>query len=62
MTEAQKAPYKEVAKKQKEEYHKQIEVYKQKKIEPRARRNKQEQQKKIMKQEALQLLKREGEG
>ena len=33
MTEAQKAPYEEVAKKQKEEYHKQMEVYNQKKIE-----------------------------
>ena len=33
MTEAQKAPYQEVANKQKEEYHKQMEVYNQKKIE-----------------------------
>jgi len=33
MTEAQKAPYEKVARKQKEAYHKQMEVYKQKKIE-----------------------------
>jgi hypothetical protein len=33
MTEAQKAPYEEVARKQKEEYQKQMEVYKQKKPE-----------------------------
>jgi hypothetical protein len=33
MTEAQKAPYEEVARKQKEEYQKQMEVYKQKKLE-----------------------------
>nr|CAB3446318.1 unnamed protein product [Digitaria exilis] len=33
MTQAQKVPYEEVAKKQKEEYLKQMEVYKQKKIE-----------------------------
>jgi upstream-binding transcription factor len=35
MTEAQKAPYEEVAKKQKEEYHKEMEIFKQKKIEVR---------------------------
>lgn len=35
MTEAQKAPYEEVARKQKEEYQKQMEVYKQKKTEVR---------------------------
>ncbi|KAG2649971.1 hypothetical protein PVAP13_1NG181200 [Panicum virgatum] len=59
MTEAQKAPYEEVAKKQKEEYHKQMEVYKQKKIEEAASLEKEEEeQKKIMKQEALQLLKK----
>lgn len=33
MTEAQKAPYEEVARNQREEYHKQMEVYKQKKAE-----------------------------
>jgi hypothetical protein len=33
MTEGQRAPYEEVARKQKEEYHKQMEVYKQKKAE-----------------------------
>ena len=33
MTETQKAPYEKVARKQKEEYQKQMEVYKQKKIE-----------------------------
>ncbi|KAL6629576.1 hypothetical protein ACP70R_029341 [Stipagrostis hirtigluma subsp. patula] len=59
MTEAQKAPYEEVARKQKEEYLKQMEVYKQKKIEDAASLEKEEEeQKKIMKQEALQLLKK----
>ncbi|RLN08366.1 high mobility group B protein 6-like [Panicum miliaceum] len=59
MTEAQKAPYEEVAKKQKEEYQKQMEVYKQKKIEEATSLEKEEEeQKKIMKQEALQLLKK----
>ncbi|TKW36912.1 hypothetical protein SEVIR_1G012800v4 [Setaria viridis] len=59
MTEAQKAPYEEVAKKQKEEYHKQMGVYKKKKIEEAASLEKEEEeQKKIMKQEALQLLKK----
>jgi upstream-binding transcription factor len=33
MTEAQKAPYEKVERKQKEEYRKQMEVYRQKKIE-----------------------------
>ncbi|CAN6243804.1 unnamed protein product [Urochloa humidicola] len=59
MTEAQKAPYEKVAKKQREEYNKQMEVYKQKKIEEAASLEKEEEeQKKIMKQEALQLLKK----
>ncbi|KAL6888141.1 hypothetical protein ACP4OV_009167 [Aristida adscensionis] len=59
MTEAQKAPYEKVARKQKEEYQKQMEVYKQKKIEEAASLEKEEEeQKKIMKQEALQLLKK----
>ncbi|CAL5059038.1 unnamed protein product [Urochloa decumbens] len=59
MTEAQKAPYEEVAKKQKEEYHKQMEVYNQMKMEEAASLEKEEEeQMKIMKQEALQLLKK----
>ncbi|KAG2657562.1 hypothetical protein PVAP13_1KG205300 [Panicum virgatum] len=59
MTEAQKAPYQEVANKQKEEYHKQMEVYNQKKTEEAASLEKEEEeQKKIMKQEALELLKK----
>ncbi|GJM90785.1 hypothetical protein PR202_ga07096 [Eleusine coracana subsp. coracana] len=59
MTEAQKAPYEKVAKKQKEEYLKQMEVYKQNKIEEAATLEKEEEeQKKILKQEALQLLKK----
>ncbi|TVU33320.1 hypothetical protein EJB05_25130 [Eragrostis curvula] len=59
MTEAQKAPYEKVAKKQKEEYLKQMEVYKQKKTEEAATLEKEEEeQKKILKQEALQLLKK----
>ncbi|KAM3369993.1 hypothetical protein ACQJBY_017703 [Aegilops geniculata] len=59
MTEAQKAPYDEVARKQKEEYQKQMEVYNQKKLEENASLEKEEEeQKKILKQEALQLLKK----
>ncbi|CAD6251202.1 unnamed protein product [Miscanthus lutarioriparius] len=59
MTEAQKAPYEKVARKQKEEYQKQMEVYKQKKIEEAASLEKEkEEHNKIMKQEALQLLKK----
>uniref|UniRef100_A0A804PHI1 HMG box domain-containing protein n=1 Tax=Zea mays TaxID=4577 RepID=A0A804PHI1_MAIZE len=59
MTEGQRAPYEEVARKQKEEYHKQMEVYKQKKAEEAASLEKEEQEhKKIMKHEALQLLKK----
>ncbi|KAM0833031.1 hypothetical protein ACQ4PT_064524 [Festuca glaucescens] len=59
MTEAQKAPYEDVAKKQKEEYHKQMEVYKQKKLEESVSLEKEdEEQKKILKHEALQLLKK----
>ncbi|XP_062218765.1 high mobility group B protein 6-like [Phragmites australis] len=59
MTGAQKAPYEEVARRQKEEYHKQMEVYKQKKIEEAASLEKEEEeQKKILKQEALQLLRK----
>lgn len=59
MTDAQKAPYEEVASKQKEEYHKQMEVYKQKKLEEtQSLEKEEEEQKKVMKQEALQLLKK----
>ncbi|KAG8058640.1 hypothetical protein GUJ93_ZPchr0002g24671 [Zizania palustris] len=59
MTEFQKAPYEEVARKQKEEYQKQMEEYKQRKQEEAASQEKEdEEQKKIMKQEALQLLKK----
>ncbi|CAM0945943.1 unnamed protein product [Alopecurus aequalis] len=59
MTEAQKAPYEEVARKQKEEYQKQMEVYKQKKLGESASLEKEEEEhKKIMKQEALQLLRK----
>ncbi|XP_037487080.1 high mobility group B protein 6-like [Triticum dicoccoides] len=59
MTEAQKVPYEEVARKQKEEYQKQMEVYKQKKLEENASLEKEEEeQKKILKQEALQLLRK----
>uniref|UniRef100_A0ACD5ZNU9 Uncharacterized protein n=1 Tax=Avena sativa TaxID=4498 RepID=A0ACD5ZNU9_AVESA len=59
MSEGQKAPYEEVARKQKEEYLKQMEVYKQKKLqESESLEKEEEEQKKIMKQEALQLLKK----
>ncbi|KAL5208351.1 hypothetical protein ABZP36_032786 [Zizania latifolia] len=59
MSEAQKAPYEEVATKQKEEYQKQMEEYKQRKQEEAASQEKEdEEQKKIMKQEALQLLRK----
>ncbi|KAM3389528.1 hypothetical protein ACQJBY_011585 [Aegilops geniculata] len=59
MTEAQKAPYEEAARKQKEGYLEQMEVYKQKKLEENASLEKEEEeQKKILKQEALQLLKK----
>ncbi|KAK1616841.1 hypothetical protein QYE76_022358 [Lolium multiflorum] len=59
MTEAQKAPYEEVARKQKEEYQKQMEVYKQNKLQESESLEKEEdEQKKILKHEALQLLKK----
>ncbi|KAI4984273.1 hypothetical protein ZWY2020_051950 [Hordeum vulgare] len=59
MTEAQKAPYEEAARKQKEAYQKQMEVYNQKKLEENASLEKEEEeQKKILKQEALQLLRK----
>jgi len=58
-SEGQKAPYEEVARKQKEEYLKQMEVYKQKQLqESESLEKEEEEQKKIMKQEALQLLKK----
>ncbi|ONK81200.1 uncharacterized protein A4U43_C01F26390 [Asparagus officinalis] len=59
MTEKDKAPYEEIAKKQKEGYNIQMEGYKQEKLEEAAILEKEEEeQKKIMKQEALQLLKK----
>uniref|UniRef100_A0ACD5Z4N2 Uncharacterized protein n=1 Tax=Avena sativa TaxID=4498 RepID=A0ACD5Z4N2_AVESA len=59
MTEGQKAPYEEVARKHKEEYQKQMDVYKQKKLQESESLDKEEEEhKKIMKQEALQLLKK----
>ncbi|KAM0876088.1 hypothetical protein ACQ4PT_036413 [Festuca glaucescens] len=59
MTEAQKSPYEEVARKQKEEYQKQMEVYKQNKLQESESLEKEEdEQKKILKHEALQLLKK----
>ncbi|XP_044967830.1 high mobility group B protein 6-like [Hordeum vulgare subsp. vulgare] len=59
MTEAQKAPYEEAARKQKEAYQKQMEVYNQKKLGENASLEKEEEeQKKILKQEALQLLRK----
>jgi upstream-binding transcription factor len=59
MTEAQKAPYEDVARKQKEEYQKQMEVYKQNKLQESESLEKEEdEQKKILKHEALQLLKK----
>ncbi|XP_051227305.1 high mobility group B protein 6 [Lolium perenne] len=59
MTEAQKAPYEDVARKQKEEYQKQMEVYKKNKLQESESLEKEEdEQKKILKHEALQLLKK----
>ncbi|XP_006648516.1 high mobility group B protein 13-like [Oryza brachyantha] len=59
MTEAEKAPYEEAARKQKEEYQKQMEAYRQRKEEEAASQEKEEEeQKEVMKQEALQLLKK----
>ncbi|KAJ3682996.1 hypothetical protein LUZ60_013223 [Juncus effusus] len=59
MSEKQKAPYEEIARKEKEEYNRQMEIYKQKKLEEVATMEKEhEEQKKVMKQEALQLLKK----
>ncbi|KAL5989212.1 hypothetical protein ACLOJK_010102 [Asimina triloba] len=59
LPEEKRAPYEEIAKKQKEEYLLQMELYKQKKNEEAAALQKQdEEQRKVEKQEALQLLKK----
>ncbi|KAF7828162.1 high mobility group B protein 6-like [Senna tora] len=59
MTEEQKRPYEEIAKKNKEKYVQEMEAYKQKKDEESANLKKEEEeQMKLQKQEALQLLKK----
>ncbi|OVA01925.1 High mobility group box domain [Macleaya cordata] len=59
MNEKQRGPYEEIAKKQKEEYLHEMELYNQKKDEEAAtRRMEEDEQMKIQKQEALQLLKK----
>ncbi|XP_043717692.1 high mobility group B protein 13-like [Telopea speciosissima] len=58
MAEEQRGPYEEMAKKQKEEYLREMEIYKQKKDEEAGSLHKKEEQMKIQKQEALQLLKK----
>nr|KJB39686.1 hypothetical protein B456_007G025500 [Gossypium raimondii] len=59
MTEEQKKPYEEIAKKNKEKYMEEMEVYKQKKEEEALNVKKQEEEMmKLQKQEALQLLKK----
>ncbi|KAH7513778.1 high mobility group B protein 6 [Ziziphus jujuba] len=59
MTEEQKGPYEEIARKNKEKYLQEMEVYKQMKDEEAASlRKEEEEQKKLQKQEALQLLKK----
>ncbi|KAJ4955295.1 hypothetical protein NE237_012078 [Protea cynaroides] len=59
MTEEQRGPYEEMAKKHKEEYLREMEIYKEKKDKEAATLNKEEEeQMKIKKQEALQLLKK----
>ncbi|KAF5196564.1 high mobility group B protein 6-like [Thalictrum thalictroides] len=59
MSEEQRKPYEEIAKKQKEEYTKEMELYKQKKEDEAATRQQEEEElMKIQKQEALQLLKK----
>ncbi|XP_043715182.1 high mobility group B protein 13-like isoform X2 [Telopea speciosissima] len=59
MAEEQRGPYEEMAKKQKEEYLREMEIYKQTKDEEAASLHKEEEeQMKIQKQEALQLLKK----
>ncbi|KAF3448679.1 hypothetical protein FNV43_RR09392 [Rhamnella rubrinervis] len=59
MTEEQKGPYEEMARKNKEKYLQEMEVYKQKKDEDAENlRKEEEEQKKLQKQEAMQLLKK----
>ncbi|CAJ2676473.1 unnamed protein product [Trifolium pratense] len=59
MTEEQKRPYEEMAKKNKEKYAEEMEAYKQKKEEEAANLMKEEEEhKKLQKHEALQLLKK----
>ncbi|KAA8528259.1 hypothetical protein F0562_035490 [Nyssa sinensis] len=59
MSEAQKGPYEEMAKKNKEKYAQELELYKQKKEEEAVNLEKEEEElMKIQKQEALQLLKK----
>ncbi|XVF13006.1 hypothetical protein REPUB_Repub08aG0169900 [Reevesia pubescens] len=59
MTEEQRGPYEEMAKKNKEKYMQEMEVYKQKKEEEAlSLRNEEEEMMKLQKQEALQLLKK----
>lgn len=59
MTEEKKKPYEEIAKKNKEKYAQEMEVYKQKKDEEAANLMKEEEENmKLQKQEALQLLKK----
>ncbi|XP_063939559.1 high mobility group B protein 6 [Daucus carota subsp. sativus] len=59
MTEKEKAPYEEMAKKNKNQYLQQMEVYKKKKDEEAASLQKEEEElSKIQKQEAMQLLKK----
>ncbi|URE44747.1 HMG (high mobility group) box [Musa troglodytarum] len=58
MTGEQKAPYEEIAKRRKESYNMEIELYKQKKLEEAVTIEKEEEQMKGLRQEALQLLKK----
>ncbi|KAG1355137.1 hypothetical protein COCNU_07G012490 [Cocos nucifera] len=59
MTEEQRAPYEEIAKKCKDEYNQQMELYKQNKLEEAANLEKEKEElKQFLKQEALQLLKK----
>ncbi|KAJ9706144.1 hypothetical protein PVL29_001617 [Vitis rotundifolia] len=59
MTEKQKRPYEEIAKKNKTKYHEEMELYKQQKDEEAENLKKgEEEQMKIQKHEALQLLKK----
>ncbi|KAF3773817.1 High mobility group B protein 13 [Nymphaea thermarum] len=59
MTEEERTPYEEAAKKEKEQYSLEMELYKQKKAEEEENIRQQEEEKtKVQKQEALQLLKK----